>query len=70
MMADRHIACVEQGAMDAVLGAVRLLNEAGDTRGALRELEHFVAALKDKGWCHSRWWSCRNLRRVIDSCGS
>jgi hypothetical protein len=27
---------------------VKLLNEAGDTRGALRELEHFVAALEDK----------------------
>ena len=48
MMADKHIACVEQGAIDAVLGAVELLNEAGDTRGALRELEHFVAKLKDK----------------------
>jgi hypothetical protein len=47
-MADNHIVCVEQGAMDAVLGAVKLLNETGDTRGALRELEHFVAALKDK----------------------
>ncbi len=48
MMADKHIAYVEQGAIDAVLGAVRLLKKAGDTRGALRELEHFVAALKDK----------------------
>ena len=48
MMADKHIAYVEQGAIDAVLGAVKLLNEAGDTRGALRELEHFVAALEDK----------------------
>jgi hypothetical protein len=38
---------VEQGAIDAVLQAVRLLSEAGDTRGALRELEHFVAALAD-----------------------
>ncbi len=48
MMADKHIAYVEQGAIDVVLGAVKLLSEAGDTRGALRELEHFVAALKDK----------------------
>jgi hypothetical protein len=48
MMAGTHMAYVEQGAMDAVLGAVELLNEAGDERGALRELEHFVAALKDK----------------------
>ena len=47
MMADKRIAYVEQGAIGAVLGAVELLNEAGDTRGALRELEHFVAALKD-----------------------
>ena len=48
MMADKHIAYVEQGAIDAVLGAVKLLKKAGDTRGALRELEHFVAALEDK----------------------
>jgi hypothetical protein len=48
MMADKHIAYVEQGAIDAVLGAVKLLNEAGDERGALRELEHFVAALENK----------------------
>jgi hypothetical protein len=48
MMADKHIAYVEHGAIDAVLGAVELLNEAGDTRGALRELEHFLAALEDK----------------------
>jgi hypothetical protein len=30
------------------MGAVKLLNEAGDERGALRELEHFVATLKEK----------------------
>ncbi len=48
MMAGKHIAYVEQGAIDAALGAVELLSEAGDTRGALRELEHFVAALEDK----------------------
>ncbi len=48
MMANKRIAYVEQGAIDVVLGAVKLLNEAGDTRGALRELGHFVAALKDK----------------------
>ena len=47
MMADKHIAYVEQGAIGAVLGAVKLLKKAGDTRGALRELEHFVAALED-----------------------
>jgi hypothetical protein len=38
MMADKHIAYVEQGAIDAVLGAVKLLNEAGDMRGALQGL--------------------------------
>jgi hypothetical protein len=48
MMADKHIAYVEQGAIDAALGAAKLLSEAGDTRGALRELEHFVAALEDR----------------------
>ena len=48
MMAETNMAYVEQGAIDAVLQAVRLLHEAGDTRGVLRELEHFVAALKDK----------------------
>jgi hypothetical protein len=48
MMADKHIAYVEHGAIDAVMGAVKLLKKAGDTRGALRELEHFAAALKDK----------------------
>jgi hypothetical protein len=42
------MAYVEQGAIDAVLRAAQLLVEAGDTRGALRELEHFVAALEDK----------------------
>jgi hypothetical protein len=47
-MAAKHIAYVEQGAIDAALGAAKLLSEAGDTRGALRELEHFVAALEDK----------------------
>ena len=47
MMAKTNMAYVEQGAIDAVLHAVRLMREAGDTRGALRELEHFVAALKD-----------------------
>ncbi len=36
MMADKRIAYVEQGAIDAVLRAVKLLNEAGDTRGALQ----------------------------------
>jgi hypothetical protein len=48
MMTETNMVYVEQGAVDAVLQAVRLLSEAGDTRGALRELEHFVAALKDK----------------------
>jgi hypothetical protein len=48
MMTETNMAYVERGAIDAVLQAVRLLSEAGDTRGALRELEHFVAALKDK----------------------
>ncbi len=48
MMADKHIAYVEQGAIDAALRAVKLLSEAGDTRGALRELEHFVAAREDR----------------------
>jgi hypothetical protein len=48
MMADKHIAYVEQGAIDAVLAAVRLMREAGDERGALRELEHFVAELENK----------------------
>ena len=47
MMTETNMACVEQGAIDAVLRAAQLLVEAGDTRGALRELEHFVAALKD-----------------------
>jgi hypothetical protein len=47
MMAETNMAYVEQGAIDAVLQAVRLMREAGDTRGALRELEHFVTALKD-----------------------
>jgi len=39
---------VEQRTIEAVLRAARLLEEAGDERGALRELEHFVAALKGK----------------------
>lgn len=47
-MTETNMAFVEQGAIDAVLQAVRLLSEAGDTHGALRELEHFVAAMKDK----------------------
>jgi hypothetical protein len=48
MMTETNMAYVEQGAIDAVLQAVRLMCEAGDERGALRELEHFVAALEDK----------------------
>jgi hypothetical protein len=37
MMGDMHMAYVEQGAVDAVLQAVRLLSEAGNERGAMRE---------------------------------
>jgi hypothetical protein len=48
MMAETNMAYVEQVVIDAVLRAARLLVEAGDERGALRELEHFAAALKDK----------------------
>ena len=47
MIVQTNMAYVEQGAIDAVLRAAQLLVEAGDTRGALRELEHFVVALKD-----------------------
>jgi hypothetical protein len=61
MMGDMHVAYVEQGAIDAVLQAAKLLGEAGDTRGALRELEHFVAALatvilKESGTCDAFPW--------------
>jgi hypothetical protein len=48
MMAGRDIVYVERAATDAVLRAARLLAEAGDERGALRELGHFVSALGDK----------------------
>jgi hypothetical protein len=40
MMAGKHIAYVERGAMDAVLGAVKLLKKAGDTREISRKLDH------------------------------
>ena len=48
MMKDKRRIYVEQDAVEAVMWAVRLLEESGDECGALRELEHFISGLKEK----------------------
>ncbi len=39
---------IERKAVDAVLRVVHLLVEAGDSHGALRELEHFVGKMQER----------------------
>nr|MDO8084351.1 hypothetical protein [Candidatus Sigynarchaeum springense] len=47
-MANKQMIFVEKGAVDAVMRVMVLLEEAGDADGALREMKHFLAALRAK----------------------
>ncbi len=48
MMEDNQMAYVERGAVEAVLRIVHLLEEAGNEKGALRELAHFMEKMRDR----------------------